>query len=56
MRCWFCGNKLIWDNDFSYEDYGRDEEGIVTVLHCPRCNATWEGYLDLEEEDSEIKK
>ena len=34
MRCWFCGSLLIWDNDFSYEDYNTEGEGVVTVLHC----------------------
>ena len=36
MNCWFCGHKLIWQNDFDYEDYGiEDREGIVAVLICP---------------------
>ncbi len=33
-KCWFCGSELIWQNDFSYEDYGYDGEGIVAVLMC----------------------
>lgn len=53
MRCWFCGSLLIWDNDFSYEDYNTEGEGVVTVLHCSVCNSTWEGYLDLNEDEEE---
>lgn len=45
MSCWFCGHELIWCNDFSYEDYGLEEDGIVIILTCPNCGATWEGYL-----------
>ena len=51
MNCWFCGTKLIWQNDYDYEDYGiKDSEGIVTVLICPCCGCHWEGYYDLENE------
>ena len=50
MKCWHCGDELIWAHDFSYEDYGKDEkDGIVTVLTCSneKCNAYVEVYLDL---------
>lgn len=50
MKCWYCNNELIWNCDFSYEDYGKDEkDGIVTVLTCSNddCNAYVEIYLDL---------
>lgn len=51
MNCWFCGTKLIWQNDYDYEDYGiKDSEGIVAVLICPCCGSYWEGYYDLENE------
>ena len=56
MNCWFCSHKLIWQNDFSYEDYGiEDREGIVTILTCPCCGCHWEGYYDLENENNSIK-
>ena len=39
--CWYCGGKLVWQNDYSYEDvYGEGEgEGIVTYLICSECGA-----------------
>ena len=48
MRSWHCHSELIWNNDFSYEDYEKDEEGVVTVLHCSneKCNAYIEIYKD----------
>lgn len=49
MKCWHCGDELIWAHDFSYEDYGKISNGIVTVLICDNdeCNAYVEVYLDL---------
>tara|TARA_R110001592_G_scaffold16685_4_gene70897 strand:+ start:1862 stop:2056 length:195 start_codon:yes stop_codon:yes gene_type:complete len=37
--CWWCGHKLIWQNDFEKDDWGIDGEGMVTVLICSGCNA-----------------
>lgn len=40
MNCYICEQPLIWNNDFSFEDYLLDNiEGIVTVLSCtnPKC-------------------
>lgn len=53
MGCWFCGNPLIWNNDFSYEDYGLEGEGIIAVLSCSNkdCGAVFEGALDLEKRE-----
>ena len=53
MKCWFCNGEkpLIWNCDYSYEDFGLDADGIVTVLTCANCNATFEGYLDLDSEE-----
>lgn len=39
-ECFHCGKKkVIWDSDFSFEDYGLDGEGIVHVCHCENCGA-----------------
>lgn len=44
--CFHCGgSNVIWDNDFSFEDYGYEGEGIMHVLHCPDCGATIEYYV-----------
>ena len=51
MKCWHCNSELIWNNDFSYKDYGLENDGIVSVLTCSNedCNAYVEVYLDLGE-------
>lgn len=31
-ECFHCGSRgVIWDNDFSFEDFGYEGEGIVHV-------------------------
>lgn len=54
MKCWFCSNELICQNDYDYEDYDMEGQGIVTILQCSndRCNAVFEGYLPIEEVDN----
>ena len=32
-------NAVIWQNDFTFEDFGYDGEGIVHVLTCMNCGA-----------------
>ena len=32
--CSLCKKELIWNNDFDYEDYGREGGGIVGVYSC----------------------
>lgn len=49
-NCWFCGHEMIWNSDFSYEDYGYEGEGTIAVLNCPNCNATAEFSVRDDEE------
>lgn len=51
MKCWFCGGNLVWQNDFSFEDYGVDGDGIVAVLCCAECNAHIECYSGEKEDE-----
>jgi hypothetical protein len=34
MKCYKCKKPLIWEADFSYEDFGIEAEGQVTILSC----------------------
>ena len=45
MNCWHCGNKVIWNNDHTFEDYALEGDGIVTSLSCSVCNAEYLIYL-----------
>jgi len=50
MNCWHCNTELIWGGDFTYEDYGIEEDGVVSNLSCTKCNAHVEVYLPIEGE------
>lgn len=39
-ECFHCGEKaVIWDGDFSFEDYCEEGEGIIHECHCTNCGA-----------------
>ena len=48
LKCWHCGEDMIWGNDFDYEDYGYSGKGIVSSFSCSNCKATAEVYLPLD--------
>lgn len=50
-ECFHCGERaVIWDGDFSFEDYGMEGEGIINTCHCTNCGARIEYYISLEDE------
>lgn len=49
--CWFCGSKVIWQNDFDGEDMGYENVSLATILSCSGCGAMWEGLQFKEEEE-----
>jgi transcription elongation factor Elf1 len=39
-QCFNCRHfKVIWDSDASFEDFGIDGDGVVSILHCKNCGA-----------------
>lgn len=39
-QCFHCGEQsVIWDNDFDFEDFEYEGEGIVHICHCTNCGA-----------------
>lgn len=52
-RCFRCGAPVLWQCDFSYEDYGIDDrEGIVTTMACSECDASYEVWFPFEEDET----
>lgn len=40
-ECFHCGARsVIWDCDFTFEDYGYDGEGLIQECHCENCGAS----------------
>lgn len=34
MKCWYCNNELIWQNDIRFEDRGLEGKGTIIVFVC----------------------
>ena len=53
-ECFHCGKKaVIWDNDFTFEDYGEEGEGIIHVCHCTNCGAEIEYMVPISNAEEE---
>ena len=53
-ECFHCGAcAVIWDCDYSFEDFGYEGEGIVQVCHCENCGAQIEYWIKCKEDDDE---
>ena len=56
-ECFHCLTRsVIWDADFTFEDYGLEGEGLVHHCHCTNCGAEIEYYVPITEEDVEELK
>ena len=53
-ECFHClARAVVWDCDYSYDDIGREGEGIVHVCHCANCGAWIEYYIDCGSDDED---
>ena len=51
-ECFHCGcMSVIWDADFSFEDFDAPGDGIVHLCHCESCGAQIEYWISCGEED-----
>lgn len=51
-ECFHCGTKsVVWDGDFSFEDFSLDGFGIVHMCHCSNCGARIIYEVECDEED-----
>ena len=48
VKCYACESEMIWGNDFSFEDYGHEGEGIVSCFSCPECDTYAEFYTPIK--------
>lgn len=53
-ECFHCGHRsVIWQADFSYEDFGLEGEGIVQVCKCSHCGADIYYHITLTEQEEQ---
>ena len=53
-ECFHCREQtVIWDSDYSYEEWGLEGEGIVQVLHCTNCGAEITYYISDESNEEQ---
>ena len=45
--------QLIWQSDFSADEYGYDVDGIVTEYHCANCEADVTVFVPEKKEEDE---
>lgn len=51
-QCFHCGAySVVWQSDFSFEDYGMEGEGVINVCHCTNCGADIEYFVRMDEEE-----
>lgn len=53
-ECFHClSRSVIWDCDFSFDDYGYEGDGIIHECHCTHCGAriTYMIPINSEEDD-----
>lgn len=54
FECFHClQSTVVWDNDFSFEDFGYEGEGIVHICHCTNCGAEIEYRIAIKPESQE---
>ena len=55
-QCFHCGEyTLVWDNDFDFDDFGYEGEGIIHTLHCTNCGAEVDYFVSFPEEEENDK-
>lgn len=53
-ECFHCGEgAVIWNSDFTFEDYGEIDKGLVHVCHCANCGAEIEYGISFNEDEDD---
>lgn len=52
--CYHCGaDTVVWDSDFTFEDYNYEGDGLVCVYHCNNCGAYIEYKIPMDDDTCE---
>ena len=49
--CPYCGNNMVWQSDFNYDDVFGEGEGVVSYYHCSNCDCEAEFSLRTDNEE-----
>lgn len=53
-ECFHClSQSVIWDCDYTFEDFGYEGEGLIHICHCANCGAEIEYVIRLNNEEKE---
>lgn len=47
----YLSRSVIWDCDYTFEDFGYDGDGIVQICHCANCGAEIEYRIPIPDSD-----
>lgn len=53
-ECFHCCSKgVVWNADFSFEDFGYEGDGIIHICHCMNCGAEIEYRVSLNDKNDD---
>ena len=53
-QCFHClSESVIWDSDFTFEDFGYEGQGLVQICHCCNCGAEIEYRVAFPDEEGD---
>ena len=38
VECYNCKSEMIWGNDFDFDAFGYEGEGVISSFTCPSCD------------------
>ena len=54
FECMHClSRSVVWECDYSFEDYGLEGEGIIHECHCSNCGADITYYIPVGGEEGD---
>ena len=52
-KCIDCGGELSWECDYTFGDFDKDEEGVVTSYSCKNCDIALDVYRPIKNDKTD---
>ena len=53
-QCFHClSESVVWDSDFTFEDFGYEGQGLIQMCHCCNCGAEIEYRIAFPDEEGD---